>query len=94
MGFPVSHVPTFTLARAEYLARMDDKGGPYQLNSLLSSHEWLDRGSKADMIRKSPVYVLSFVPCPHRGEVGQRRTQPSYISHSHPLAWQKRGKCG
>ncbi len=44
------------------------------------------------MIRKNPVYELSFVLFSHARERGQGWTQPSNFSHSHPSPFQMSGE--
>jgi hypothetical protein len=44
------------------------QGRTQPANSPSLSCEWLERGRKAGMIRRSPVYGRSIVPCPKQGK--------------------------
>jgi hypothetical protein len=54
-------------------------GGLNLLNSPLPPREWLERGSKESITRKSPIGGMSLVPHPHAGERGQGRVVPSHF---------------
>jgi hypothetical protein len=60
------------------LARTKDSGGSSQLNFLPSSGEWLERGSKAGMIKKKSC--VRAVPCPLSLRMGgERETDSKFV---------------
>jgi hypothetical protein len=69
----IDQIHDMSLVSILVLARTKEREGPNLLNSPEPSHVRLERGSKACMIRKNPVYGLSLVPCPHAGERVQGR---------------------
>jgi hypothetical protein len=85
-------VPIF-LVMTLALARSKDKEGPNQLNSPWPSCKWLQRGSKAGMIRKNfCLWAVHFSLLLCRGKGGKRGPDPIIFSTPIPANERTRGK--